>query len=391
MAILACFDNPQEKMKIIHIAGTNGKGSVSSILSEILRADGSKTGLFTSPHITKYNERIKINGEEISDEKFLNLIGEINEKAFAQDIYLTEFEILTAAAYIHFEREDVEFAVMEVGLGGRFDATNVIKSPFLTIITSISIDHTERLGDTIEKIAFEKAGIIKQGVECVVAATNKGLSVIREIAKEKKAPIILAQNSVKVFDKKNTHFALVEGEEYEFALRGDYQAENLSLILAAIWILRRKGVFITEEAFAEGLKNARHAGRFEYFKKCNLIIDGAHNPDGAMVLRESLEKMFGVIPFTFVYAALNTKDYDTILKTLVKPQDELFLYDFKRENAVSTETLKSHFKNAERLNIGEFKKLVTKRQNASNPVVFTGSLYAIGEIYEKISKLAVLD
>ena len=177
-AILDILGNPQDKMKVIHIAGTNGKGSVSVLTAEILSEAGFKTALYTSPHLFKYNERFKINGIDISDEDFSNYVFQIENLAKKNDIDLSEFEILTAAAYKYFADNQVDFAVMETGLGGRFDAVNAVEKPFVTAITSISIDHKDRLGDTIEKIAFEKAGIIKNSVPVVVNTDNLGFDVI---------------------------------------------------------------------------------------------------------------------------------------------------------------------------------------------------------------------
>ena len=189
-AILEILGNPQDRLKCIHVAGTNGKGSVCAILAEILKEAGKKTGLYTSPHIFKYNERIKINGIDISDDDFARLVFEICESADKNNIHLTEFEILTAAAFKYFADNDVDVVVLETGLGGRFDATNVIKNNLCAVITHIDLDHTERLGDTKDKIAFEKAGIIKpncpvvtsEGYEAIKDAADKNDSLLMMIA-----------------------------------------------------------------------------------------------------------------------------------------------------------------------------------------------------------------
>jgi len=179
--ILELLNNPHKHMKFIHVAGTNGKGSVCAILNSIFIQQGYKTGLYTSPHVFDYTERIKINDEEISKEDFAQKVFEIEELAQKNDIHLTEFEILTAIAFSYFKENNCDIVILETGLGGRFDATNVITSPLCSIITSISFDHTERLGNTIEEIAFEKAGIIKNA-PVVIQKNNRGFETIKEIA-----------------------------------------------------------------------------------------------------------------------------------------------------------------------------------------------------------------
>ena len=167
-AILELCGNPQNNLQVIHVAGTNGKGSVCTLTAEILKQSGYKVGLYTSPHIFKYNERFKVNGEDISDEDFVQYVSYVENLGKEHNLDLSEFEILTATAFKYFYDKKVDFVVLETGLGGRFDATNVVEKPVITAITSISIDHKDRLGDTIEKIAFEKAGIIKENVKCVI-------------------------------------------------------------------------------------------------------------------------------------------------------------------------------------------------------------------------------
>jgi len=387
--ILCRFDNPQEKLKIIHVAGTNGKGSTCSILSCILQAAGLRVGLFTSPHLVKYTERIKINGEAISDSDFLKILTEVTSMAQTHSIHLTEFEILTAAAFIYFERQNIDFAIMEVGLGGRLDATNVVTKPILSAITSISKDHTDRLGNTIEQIAAEKAGIIKNGVTCVVLENNAGLQTIKNIAESNNAPLIIAKNTAKIKVENNKNFALIDGKKYEFLLFGEYQAENLSLCLTILNILQQKGLHINGKSIERGLKNVRHSARFEYNKDLNLVIDGAHNPDGARALRQSLNIFFTKAPVTFIYATINTKDYASILKTLIRPCDELIFYRFKRENAVEIGDLEEiapphSGKIGIANNAQEILKIAKKNLENRHPVVLTGSLYAIGEIYAQI-------
>ena len=218
-SILDLMGNPQDKLKCIHVAGTNGKGSVCAIVSTILREAGYKTGLFTSPHIFRYTERIQIDGEEIADDIFAEKIFKIQELSEQNNIHLTEFEILTAIMFEYFAENNVDFAVVEVGLGGKYDSTNVIKEPLCSIITTIDLDHTERLGNTIEKIAQEKAGIIKPDCPVVINATNKGFDVIKSNCSEDQL------------------FIAREFSIGEMSLKGFHQQENLALAISTILLI----------------------------------------------------------------------------------------------------------------------------------------------------------
>lgn len=361
--------NPQKKMKIIHIAGTNGKGSVASILANILKCAGMKTGLYTSPHLVEYTERIKINGVEISKEDFARYTSKVCEIANN----LTEFEILTAIAFKYFADNEVEIAVLETGLGGRFDATNVCDSS-LAIITSISLDHTDRLGDTYEKIAFEKAGIIKANSKVITSINNKGFEVIRDIAKEKNVELHAVGYEISMKYENGKNYAIINGNEYEFPLLGLYQKQNLALVYEATKILN-----IPQSAITEGLKTAHWGARLEYRKEKNILIDGAHNPDSATELRKSLDFYFKMQKRIFIYSTINTKDYKSIAKILFNEDDEIYYLEFHHPNAVSYEQYKKDLPN---LNVQKVQNLdeILKKNGLK---IVTGSLYMIGEIYTK--------
>ena len=281
-AVLELLGNPQDKLKCIHVAGTNGKGSVCAIISAVLSKAGMKTGLYTSPHIFEYTERIQINGFDISKEDFTKYIFEICEIADKNNIHLTEFEILTAVMFKYFADNDVDVVVLETGLGGRFDATNVIKSNLCSIITHIDLDHTERLGNTKSKIAFEKAGIIKP--DCPVF-TCEGYEVLKDRA-----------------DECNSLFVMVAPFEdtSNLSLKGTCQQENLSLALAAV---RHLFPQISENLIQEALKDIKHPCRFQLCRE-DLIVDASHNPNGAMALRESLDFYYPNKPRCFVFGCL---------------------------------------------------------------------------------------
>ena len=305
--VLALFDNPQEKIKCIQVAGTNGKGSVAAILSAILTAAGYKTGLYTSPHIFEYTERIKIDGADISQEDFADYITTVIEKADSKEIHLTEFEILTVAMFNYFADKEIDIAVLETGLGGRLDATNVVSKNLCSIITHIDLDHTERLGDTKDKIAYEKAGIIKP--ECPVI-TLEGFEAIKNRADELNSLFVLTTPYVEpVFFK-------------SLSLKGLHQQENLALALAAIRLLFKN---IDDNTIIKGLMRVHHICRFQYIKDKNLLVDGSHNPNGIKALAENLDIYFPDMKRRFIFGCLKTKDFRKMV-------DVLFNFDRYEDN-----------------------------------------------------------
>lgn len=251
--VLTKLNNPQNNAKIIHIAGTNGKGSVASTIANILKCAGFKTGLYTSPHLVEYTERIKINGNDISQDDFAKYITDVCKISDE----LTEFEILTAAAFKYFSDNSVDYIVLETGLGGRYDATNVCKNS-LAIITSISLDHTDRLGKTYEEIAFEKAGIIKEHSTVITSSNNKGYSVVSNIALQKNAKLITVDNEIQMQYENGINYAVIDGKKFEFPLLGLYQKQNLALVIEAIKYLN-----IEKSAFEKGLRTAKWSARLE--------------------------------------------------------------------------------------------------------------------------------
>lgn len=317
--ILDLLGNPQDKLKIIHVAGTNGKGSVCTIIAAILVKSGMKTGLYTSPHIYEYTERIKINGYDIKKDDFTRYIFEICKIADENNIHLTEFEILTAVMFKYFADNNVDIAVVETGLGGRFDATNVIKKNLCSIITHIDLDHTERLGNTKSKIAFEKAGIIKPN--CPVF-TCEGYEEIKDKA-----------------DECNSLFVLVTPFEdtTNLSLKGTCQQENLSLALAAVRYLFPQ---IDEDTIQDALKEVKNPCRFQLCRD-DLIVDASHNPNGVMALRESLDWYFPDKKRCFVFGCLKNKDYKKMMDILFDKGDEIYFYHFNNKNSCTVEELQN--------------------------------------------------
>ena len=322
-AVLESFGNPQDKLKYIHVAGTNGKGSVCAILDTILQEAGYKTGLYTSPHIFEYTERIKISGIEISKDDFAEYFEKVYKKTQELNIHLTEFEILTVIMFLYFADNNVEIVLLETGMGGRFDATNVIKENLCSIITHIDLDHTDRLGDTKEKIAFEKAGIIKPNCPVI---TSEVYEVIRDRADELDSMLILIPPVVQ--------------KEYTdvLSLKGLHQSANLALALSAINYLFPQ---ISNDIILKSLPQVKNPYRFEYFKDKNLIIDASHNPNGIQALRDNLDYCFPNQQRRFVFGCLKTKDYKAMMNILFREDDEVYLYGFDYPNACTFEELNS--------------------------------------------------
>ncbi|MBQ3312085.1 bifunctional folylpolyglutamate synthase/dihydrofolate synthase [bacterium] len=353
--ILNLLGNPQKKLKCVHVAGTNGKGSVCAMLSTILTEAGYKTGLFTSPHIFKYTERIKIDGNEISDDIFAEKIFKIQDLAKQNEIDLTEFEILTAVMFEYFVENGVDITVIEVGLGGRYDSTNVIENPICSIITTIDLDHTERLGGSIEKIAREKAGIIKPNCPVIVHSSNKGLDVIKSHCKE---------NQLTVVNTMNLMFG-------EMSLKGYHQQENLSLVLSALQFIIPD---IKVTTLQNALKKVEHFGRFQYFENKKVLIDGAHNPNGISTLRKNLDIYFKDCKKRFIFGCLRNKDYKKMIEILFNSEDEIYFNHFNHTNSATYEELSSVCKYPSKEYFGELSK------DFDGVTIICGSLYMISEL-----------
>lgn len=362
--------NPQNDINFIHVAGTNGKGSVCALLNEILCTHflntDVKIGLFTSPHLFSYCERIKINNENISQDeldKYIKIASDSQDE-------LTEFEILTVAAFLYFKDKNVKYVVLEVGLGGMFDSTNVIKNPLCSVITTIDYDHTARLGNTIEEIAYQKAGIIKQNCPVVVGYDNLGLDIVKKYASEFNAPLY----EVKSLVKPSFSTILIDNKEYDFSLLGDYQTKNLALVLE---VLKHLPFKVSEKTLKMALKNVRWKFRLEYDKEKKLLIDGAHNPSGIKALREFLNKYFPDDKKTFIFGCLNNKDYENMLNELILPDDEFYFYEFDYPNALKFEQLPDKIKTRAKKILNPFEILESRK----NLKIVCGSLYMLGRLF----------
>lgn len=325
--LLNILDNPQDKFRTIHVAGTNGKGTTSHTLASIFQEHGFKTGLYTSPHLHDYRERIRINGNMIPEQNVIDFVTEHREQM--EKMQLSFFEMATGMAFDYFAKEKVDIAIIEVGMGGRLDCTNVIR-PEISIITQISMDHTHFLGDTLEKIAAEKAGIIKAGTPVVIGETQPEIEhVFRGKAEEGNSPIFFADQ---IFDCDKVHVDSLEYQEFDiwknselymeaakYPLLGYYQKKNLATIMCAIDLLKDK-FNITEEEIADGLenvvRNTNLMGRWQVMNKRPLVIaDTGHNTGGVKEIVAQLNDM-NFNKLHFVLGCVNDKDIDGILNLL---------------------------------------------------------------------------
>lgn len=312
-AVLEKMSNPQNEFPAIHIAGTNGKGSTAKMLAEVFKTAGYKTGFFTSPFIIEFRERIQINGEYISESDLVRLTLKIKETK----IKLTEFEFITAVAFLYFKEQNVDIAIIETGLGGRFDATNTLGNVLTSVITKIGLDHTAVLGDTIEQITNEKCGIIKSApVVSVVNQDQKALSEIKKHTKDLTVPN-LSELKVLKSDLSGNEF-LYKGKRYKTSLLGYFQIENA---LTVIETLLMCGIEINYDLVAKGIENARFPARMESFLDGKVLLDGAHNPDGATALLKEIIKVKK--PITAIIGMMRDKDFKNVLELTLKEFDKV--------------------------------------------------------------------
>lgn len=330
--LMELLGNPQDKLKFIHIAGTNGKGSVAAMTASVLEKAGYKTGMFTSPYIVDFRERMQINAQMISKEELVRLTDVIKpyaEKFKDQQDPLSEFELIAAIAFLWFVEEGCDIVVLEVGLGGRYDATNVIKDPLVSVIMSISLDHTKVLGDNVIQIAQEKCGIIKPNSVTVSYPLQEKevFEVIRSYTRKENNQLVVGDmNQVAVLER-GLHGSKInyKGMNIHIPLIGKHQTANGITVLEIINVLKEKGYKISEQAIIEGIKNAKWPGRMEVIrKKPCVIVDGAHNLSGVQALSEALKDM-DLNKITVIFGMLEDKDYLGALKVISSFCDKLML------------------------------------------------------------------
>ncbi len=382
--LLEAVGNPHTQFRAVHIAGTNGKGSVAVLLAHLLQSAGYRVGLYTSPHLISHCERIQINQTPISEHEFAQLADALMPIADSMRDKPTQFEFLTAMAFLCFACQKIDIAVVEVGLGGRFDATNVI-TPIASVLTNVELDHTDLLGDTIEQIAWEKAGIAKKDVPLVTGERKReAFRVIERECATGGAPLIQARERVKRLDFtwEYQEFAVGEGR-VRLALLGGYQQENLNIVLETLDVLRHS-LAIPERAVWEGLERARWPGRFEVVQRepYVIVLDGAHNPHAVRALRDDLRRYrekYSIKKSVLLFGVLKDKDYQTMAQTLFPEFDEMLLVKPDSPRALDPEVLlrwAPQGKIYRDLEAG----LAEAREMKPDLLCVTGSLYLVGAV-----------
>ncbi len=379
-AILHELGNPQRRLRVVHVAGTNGKGSTTAMLTSVLREAGYRVARYTSPHLVTYRERFWLDGAFITEAAFEALLTRVAAVAASVEARLphlgpsTEFELLTAAALVWFVDQNADLAVIEAGLGGRLDGTNVFASPEATVITGIDYDHTAILGDTLEAIAAEKAGILRPGVPLVTAATGLALETILQAAETLGAPC-----------------RVVEGESrLAIGLKGPYQRRNAAMVEQIVATLRDRGWAIPFEALLRGLASARWPGRMETWTSPageTWLADGAHNPGGVAALREALRQEHPDGSWTMIFGALSDRDARGMLEQLLPFARTLVLVAPPSPRAMDPRLLAEGLRHPD-LQIAEnvFDAVEAARQ-APGPYAIFGSLYLVGAVKEALGWL----
>lgn len=385
-AVLEALGNPQDTLNIIHVAGTNGKGSTCTYISSILSEAGYKTGLYTSPYITCFNERIRLCGENISGEDlshYTELIKAVSDRVLGESDPLTEFEFITALAFKYYADKKADAVVLEVGLGGRLDATNVIKKPKASVITKIDLDHTGILGDTISQIAYEKCGIIKEGCFVVSTAENKGEAeeVIKRSANEKVSHLFVApfaDKKAKLFVD-GAEFSLF-GNDYKISLSGEHQVTNAITAITAVNVAFPE---IPYETIKNGLLKATIPARCEVISKAPLVIlDGSHNPNGTGALYKHLNEN-GIKNAVAVVGFMADKDVLDAVKLTAPLFDTMIAVDVKSNarsmKADALQKVCSEFC-ANVISAENYAEAIEKAMSFGRPVIIFGSLYLAGDI-----------
>ena len=387
--LLGRLGDPQKKLKFVHIAGTNGKGSCAAMTASVLRAAGYRTGLFTSPYLWRFNERMQLNGRPIEDEALADITERLKPQAEAMEDHPTEFEMMTAAALLWYAEEKCDVVVLEVGLGGRFDATNVIESPEVSVIMNIGLDHTEILGDTLAKIAFEKAGIIKPGCPCVLyQQTEEVTDVVRTICAERGSELRIADFSAikPEFDSLEGQVFTYKNEPCAIPLLGAHQMKNAAVVIEAVGVLREKGWKIEQDALEHGLYAVSWPARFELLREePPFVVDGGHNVQCAETVADNLRRYFPDTRRVLLIGVLRDKDYEGMLSVLAPAADAFVCVTPDSPRALPAEELAAYLKRYGKpvTACGSIREGVSEAQDQAGDdamVCAVGSLYMAGEI-----------
>ncbi len=383
--------NPQDKLKIIHIAGTNGKGSCTSFVNSALVSQGYKVGMFTSPSIYNFEERIRINNKNIPEDKLIDLMNEVREVAETMEVFPADFELVTAIAFLYFYREKCDFAIMEVGLGGRLDATNVAQNPLITLITSISLDHQQFLGNTIPEIALEKAGIIKENVPLVLYSQSKeAMDSIIGVANSKNSKVIL-NDLEKIELLENTKNGQIinykDFKDLKINLLGSHQINNATISLELLEQLRKMGFEISNESIYNGFSSVTWPCRFELVSKNpDFILDGAHNIDGIEKFISSMNFYYKDNKKIGIFGVLADKDYNEMLAKIVPCFDVFLTVRPDSDRAMESKELKERIEKLTKKKVYSFENYQDAIDKAfeiskeDDVISAFGSLYFVGEV-----------
>ena len=393
--LLSDLNNPHHSVPVIHVAGTNGKGSVCAYLSAVLTEAGYRVGRYTSPHLVSWNERICLNEQPISEDALQELLLQVTAAINPDTETPTQFEVITAAAWLYFAQQQVDIAVVEVGLGGRLDATNVCDRPLVSIITSISREHWQQLGSTLAKITTEKAGILKPGCPAVVGQLPpEAQAVVAQRVAELSCPVVWVEPARKLppltaeLNEGLECWAEYQGIKYPLALHGDIQLSNSAIAIASLQILRQNGWNISESAIASGMGKTKWLGRLQWttWNNHKLLIDGAHNPAAAKALRQYVNTLG--VSVTWVMGMLSTKDHAEIFQALLREGDRLYLVPVPDHSSADPQQL-AILANSICPNLADcqtFSDLTTGLEKAittSDLLVLCGSLYLLGHFFQQ--------
>lgn len=382
--LLDRLGNPQNKLKFVHIAGSNGKGSTAAMLSSVLTAAGLKTGLYTSPHLWRFHERFQTDGLPISGEELTDITAQVLEAAEDE----TEFELMTAIGMVHFLRSKCDIVVLETGLGGRLDSTNIIPAPEAAVITHIGLEHTELLGDTLSKIAGEKAGIIKQGCDAVLYSQTQGVqAVVEDFCRRLEVPLtVTVPPRVLSADREGQTFSCRGKGPYHISLLGEYQVHNAAVVLETVNVLRRRGWDISEEALIRGLDQARWPGRMELARRSpDIILDGGHNPQCMEALGRALRALYPEKKLIFLTGVLADKDYPAMMGQLLPLAGEFYTITPDSPRAMPAGELARYLEDRGTRavpcgTVREGLEQALASAGTQDVVCATGSLYMIGEV-----------
>lgn len=397
---LNLISNPQKNLKFVHVAGTNGKGSVCSMISKILASSGYKTGLFISPEVVNFRERIQLNNKMISEKELVDTFNEMEpylNKLDSKAEYLTEFELVTALAFVYFSKFKCDIVILETGLGGRLDATNVIKKTLASVITSLSYDHVNILGNTIEKIAKEKVGIIKpEGITILSHQSFKeAIKVVGDAAKEMKNKFIYADiKNVSILDSsiKGSTFS-VNSEEYFVSLPGLHQVSNAHTALLVVNALKKYGFFAENSTVKTVLKNMKFPARFEVLNTTpTVILDGAHNFDGMLKLKENINMYLKGKKLIGIMGMLKDKEYEKSISLILNSFEKIFMVPINNERSLKLEDIEKLSNNlSSKIIPTSTVDLAVKNSLAilhnGDALVTFGSLYLASEIRPLLLKI----